>query len=214
MTKTQVPPRTVAGLAVVKDEPVLSGLGQPLKFRLLTLADTSTIYGCGECPDSTDFTGTRSDVRTHRIEQHGLNAGGVRARPTIKPATKPITKPTGRAGKTSPAKVVKGGVMAALAQTEPPLGAPAGESIVEPMDPATVDAMTIGELRRFAGQLARLGDLVETLRIENAELERDLRDVQQRAAVAAAVIKRYHAGFRDMGLLLSTADQSMEQALS
>lgn len=76
--------RTVNGLAVTKDVPLPSPLkagdGTPVVFpgyRRLTLEDGTQLTGCGECPNSTDFTGTRGEVQRHRAAVHGMRAGGA-----------------------------------------------------------------------------------------------------------------------------------------
>jgi hypothetical protein len=76
------PVRTVDGLKVVADEPLRSNLPvragqQPavLKtLRLLTLEDGSRTIGCVDC----EFTGSRGQVRKHRMDDHGAARGGSR----------------------------------------------------------------------------------------------------------------------------------------
>lgn len=83
-----IPPdaRRVDGVAVVNEEPVLSGLSGrgkqvPLKMSRLTLADGTVKHGCAECPFTAD---KRGDVMAHRMRDH--------------PGTKAAAK-TGKAGK-------------------------------------------------------------------------------------------------------------------
>lgn len=85
-------PRTVSGLRVTANDPLpspLSGVARrragdpPVQmffsgYRVLTLEDGTQVFGCGECPDPADFTGTRGEVRSHRVEAHNMNPGGAR----------------------------------------------------------------------------------------------------------------------------------------
>jgi hypothetical protein len=63
----------VAGVAVVKDEPLPSGLSKrgalvPLTgTRQLTLFDGRVLFGCNDC----EMTGTRGEVQSHRAREHG-----------------------------------------------------------------------------------------------------------------------------------------------
>lgn len=85
-TQDQEGPRLVDGKKVVNDVPLPSPLPvrdghKPIVFhgfRVLTLEDKTVVHGCGECPDSTDFTGTLGDIRVHRANAHGMKRGGQR----------------------------------------------------------------------------------------------------------------------------------------
>lgn len=97
----ETPVRTVNGLAVIEDAPQPSALptknGKPTFFpgyRVLTLEDKSTVYGCGECPNPTDFTGTRGEIQKHRVAAHGMRQGGARPR---KPADQDVVPASIRA---------------------------------------------------------------------------------------------------------------------
>lgn len=78
----------IDGFKIVSDEPMPSPLStgagnKPIVFhgfRVLTLTDGSTRYGCGECPNSTDFVGSLAEVRRHRSQRHGMRLGGARKR--------------------------------------------------------------------------------------------------------------------------------------
>lgn len=74
------PARTVDGVRVVKEEalrsPLSAHVGVPVVFhtlRVLTLENGQQVCGCADCPD---VTGTRSEVKRHRIAAHGEPAGG------------------------------------------------------------------------------------------------------------------------------------------
>lgn len=77
-------PRLVNGLAVLADVPAPSPLtvkaGQPQvtfkSLRLLTLADGSHVFGCGDCGG---FTGSRGEVQKHRYDAHDAPRPGRRA---------------------------------------------------------------------------------------------------------------------------------------
>lgn len=87
MAKTY-PPRIkrthVDGVEVVKDEvlrsnlpPLDDGLPPPMHTtRVLTLADGTVVYGCGDCETN---GGTRGEIRKHRNEKHGMTTSTRRS---------------------------------------------------------------------------------------------------------------------------------------
>lgn len=146
---------TVGGLAVVRDEALLSGLRRPMKYRQLTLQDGSTVIGCGECPKPTDFTGSRGEVQRHRMAEHGMKGGSIKPRrPSDPPVLNDAVDPEGEEDSIEDD----------------------GELVAAEADaleiPAAVGAMTIAEVFRLGGELQRLGDLVEELRAENRDVNR------------------------------------------
>lgn len=60
-------------------------------FRVLTLEDGTTVHGCGECPDSTDHTGTLGDIRAHRRQVHSMNVGGAKKKAVDLPGMVPLS---------------------------------------------------------------------------------------------------------------------------
>lgn len=71
----------VDGVPVVKDEVLSSGLTAavgrlvPIRgIRVLTLKNGEVVHGCRDCL----FHGSRGEVKSHRIAEHGESSGGNR----------------------------------------------------------------------------------------------------------------------------------------
>lgn len=69
------PLRQVNGLDVVNIVRFESLPGKPMRMNLIKLEDGSQLFGCYDCPDVLDFTGSRGEVMAHRNALHGAMFG-------------------------------------------------------------------------------------------------------------------------------------------
>lgn len=229
--------RFVGGARVVQLERVRSNLWKQDRQRFLRLyrvrlADGRTLFGCAQCPDPLDTVGSWADIIQHRREVHAYRGkGGGAARGTIVPAQ--------AVPDDFPADPYQEGTVEPVA--EPPVADEAPED--EPIDdcavageiverglvaegtlsvPASLAHMTFGEVLRLAHRMSQLGDLLEELRLDNAELKRASRaqtaeiaeltherdQILAQLAAQAATIRKYHEGFAQMGLSFNTEGAS------